>query len=560
MTLRTVVGTATFLSLALTGAARSQCMFTQSSMPARPVIAYRFAVRGAGDSTVLGVALEFRGSTGGIDTLAIPVQWADQRLHAMRNLRALDRGVEIDSLPGEDLRFVRHAPGAEVRLSYDLIKDWTGALDHPYEFHAVIFPDYVEVTGANALVYPLVGSYTPVIVHFDWSAVPVSWALATSFGTAEGGAGSRGERCQTFIGTWSDVAESLYTAGEFRVLHFTISDKPAVLAIRGTWPYTDSAVVAEIQRDIGAVRDFWHDDNFPYFLVTWAPFDRDHGSSDGTAFANALWMFVSRLDAVASHIPTITHEGFHAWDPRRMGRVPDGEARKLVWFREGFTAFYADWIAYRAGFIPLADVVKRANRNLRAFAGSTDPYTRGDVIAWWLDGAIRDNSKNTHSLDEVMRAMVREANQPFTLERVLATADRYLTATDQATLRALVTGNGALPSPFSAGALAPCVRATLDSVYGFDAGFDVQASIGAHRVIGVREGSAAYAAGLRDGQRLAGPSIYFGDADKPAAFTILNDSTKTRISYLPRGAGSVAPQLHVISDSGVMQAGACGRR
>ncbi len=546
-------------AMLLPAAADAQCTFSNSSTPARSVLVYRFAVREVGDSAVLGVTLTFTGSTSGIDTIVVPAQWAGQRLHAIRNLHPRDADVRIDSIAGRGALVVRHTAAAPVDISYDVVKDWTGPLDHPYEFHPMIFSDYVEVTGANALVHPRADRYEPVIAHFDWTALPPSWTLATSFGTVEVGVGASADRCQTVIGTWSDIGDALYAAGEFRVRRFDIRDKPAVLAIRGTWPFSDSAVVAEIQRDVGAVRAFWHDDNFPYLLVTWAPFDRDYGSDDGSAFTNALWIFMSRKESLASQVTQLTHESFHTWDPGRMGAQVDSEESKLGWFREGFTMYYADMIAHRARLISLATAVERANRHLRSFAGSTDPYTRGDVIARWLDGAIRAHTHNTRSLDDVMRALVQSANQPLTLERVLATADRNLAPSDRKTLRDLLAAPGPVPANFSAGVLAPCVRVSLDSMYAFDAGFDVQASIAASRATGVREGSAAYAAGMRDGQRLAGASIYPGNPDKPAVFTVVNDSTKSRISYLPRGPVFAAPQLHVVDDSGAAQPVRCGR-
>jgi predicted metalloprotease with PDZ domain len=267
---------------------------------------------------------------------------------------------------------------------------------------------------------------------------------------------------------------------------------------------------------------------------------------------------MSRLDSLSTQITQLTHESFHEWNPRRMGRVPIGEERRIAWFHEGFTTYYADRIAYRAGLISLADVVKRANRDLQNFVGSNDPYTRGDVIARWLDGAIRDHSNGTRSLDDVMRDMVREADHPFTVERVLSTADRYLSRLDQVALRELATRTGAPPAMLSAGALAPCVRVTLDSVYAFDAGFDLRASVAARRVIGVRVGSAAYAAGLRDDQPLVGWSIFNGRSDRPATFMVRVDSTAEPISYFPRGAGAIAPQLHIV-DGFVPRPRACGR-
>jgi len=364
----------------------AQCTFSPPAAAARPVLLYRFGVNGERDSTTLGVILEFTGSASGIDTVSVPVQWAGERLQSMRRLRALDADVEIDSIADHALRIVKHPPGRRVRLAYELRRDWTGALNHPYEFHPMIFGGYIEMTGANALVRPRFDIYTPIAAEFDWTGVPASWAVATSFGTADHAASSsvkapQADRCQTFNGPWRDVSGALFAAGDFRVHRFTIGTKPAVLAIRGPWAFTDSAVIAEIQRNVGLVRAFWHDDNFPYFLVTWAPFDRDHGSSDGTGFTNALWIFMSKLDSLSTQTTQLTHEAFHAWDPRRMGQEPDGEESRIGWFHEGFTTYYADEIAYRAGLIPLESVVRRANRDLTNFEGSTDSYTRGDVIA-----------------------------------------------------------------------------------------------------------------------------------------------------------------------------------
>lgn len=561
MIIRTLIAVAALLS-SFVRPARAQCMFLERVHPRVPVLLYRFALRGAADTTVLDVTLEFSGNRTGVDTIAIPSQWAGVRLHSIRNLRAHGRGVEIDSIPGRSARLVRHAPDAAIKISYELTKDWTGPLNHPDEFQPVILPDYIEFTGSNALVQPQFALYTPVVVHFDWSRLPPSWTIATSFGTAdavsEEATERSGGRCQTHAGTWYDVGGALYAAGDFRLHRFAINQSPAVLAIRGTWLFSDSAVVAEVQRDVGLVRAFWHDDDFPYFLVTWAPFDRAHRSGDGSAFTNALWIYMSRLDSLSTQITQLTHESFHEWDPRRMGRVLFGEEQRIGWFREGFTAYYADVIAYRAGLISLGDVVRRVNRDLQNFSGSTDAYTRGDVIARWLDGAIRDHTNGKRSLDDVMHAMVREANRPLTLDRVLSTADRYLSSSDQATLRELATGTGAPPAALSAGALAPCVRVTLDSVYAFDPGFDVAASVAARRVTGVRAGGAAYSAGLRDDQPLLGWSFYNGHSERPVAFTVQIDSVRDRISYYPRGAGALAPQFH-IPDGYVPQSGICGR-
>jgi predicted metalloprotease with PDZ domain len=115
--------------------------------------------------------------------------------------------------------------------------------------------------------------------------------------------------------------------------------RPVILAVRGQWKFTDDEATAQISQVIGTVRAFWHDNNFPYFLVTLKPYDRDHGESDGGAFTNAFWMYVSRLDSLGGLLPQLAHESFHAWDPMRMGGQfgSDSEVNSIKWFGEGPT-------------------------------------------------------------------------------------------------------------------------------------------------------------------------------------------------------------------------------
>ena len=139
--------------------------------------------------------------------------------------------------------------------------------------------------------------------------------------------------CQSYSSPWSDVQQALFAAGDFRVHRFQIGVRPVVLAIRGEWTFSDDEAIAAIQKAVGIVRDFWHDDNFPYFLVTLKPFDNDSGQGDGSAFTNAFWLYLSRRDSISAGWPALTliHETFHEWDPLRMGvSVPEGNGIGVV--------------------------------------------------------------------------------------------------------------------------------------------------------------------------------------------------------------------------------------
>lgn len=517
----------------------AQCRFQEKTTGR--VFTYTFDPTVTAEGTVLHVTLKFQGNAEGAEEISVPKQWAGQKLHEETNLRTISSDTVLTETADEGGLSLRYPANQQVVLAYDMVKDWTGRFNHPMQFHGVLLPEYIEINGSNTLVYPKTDRQAPVTVNFDWQRIPAAWVLATSFGTSSGPE----DRCQSYSGPWSGVKDALFTAGVFRIHRFQIGDRPAVLAIRDQWTFTDEEAIAQIQKAVGIVRDFWHDDNFPYFLVTLKAFDNDSGSGDGSAFTNAFWMYLSHRDPISSQLPTLAHETFHTWNPRRMGAISvTGDGQSIEWFHEGFTTYYGYLLVYRASLMPLSDYLESVNQDLRNYPTSKSPYVRGRAIATWLDWQIRKTSNNKSSLDNVMFDMVREADKPLTVERILQTAGRYLAPADQAQLRRAVEQN-AFPQMEGA-TFGPCVKLTIDDVPTFDLGFDFAASSEARKVTGVDPDGPAYKAGLRDGQVLAGRiSIYDGRTDKTAIFTIQTDAGRKAIEYYPLGKAVATPQFHL---------------
>jgi predicted metalloprotease with PDZ domain len=316
--------------------------------------------------------------------------------------------------------------------------------------------------------------------------------------------------------------------------------------VRGSWTFTDDEAIADIQKTIGIVRDFWHEDNFPYFLVTLKPYDQDHGSSDGSAFTNAFWMYVSRLDSFTGLIPQLAHESFHAWDPKRMGTLPTGsDEESIKWFREGATEYYGQLLTYRAGLMSASNYVNSLNNDLRKFPTSNSEYVRGRVISLWLDATIRRESAGQHSLDNVMFDMMQGAQQPYTLPRILETAGKYLSAESRTLLKNAVTDHADLPAPKRIPSVGDCAHPMLEELPTFDLGLDLAPSQARGVMSGVIEGGPAFTAGLRNGQRLLGVSVYNGDPKRVAKFTVHTDTGNRQITFYPRGKTIAAWQYHL---------------
>ena len=520
--------------------ARAQCHFPVVGKTR--AITYRFQPEVTPVGLVLHVTLAFRAGANGTETLVLPTRWAGETLHAMTNLRAVSTDASLDDGPDADTKLL-HAPAhRSVLIAYDLKKDWTGPLVNPMQFHPVLMPEYFEFTGSNALVRLRLPDEARETANFEWQKLPAGWALATSFGTST----STTDRCQSYTGPWIDVDQGVYAAGDYRVYRFKIRRQPAVLAIRGTWTFTDDEAIADIQKTIGMVRDFWHDDNFPYFLVTLKPYDRDHGSSDGSAFTNAFWMYVSRLDSLTGLLPQLAHESFHAWDPKRMGMLPTGSNEDSIkWFREGPTEYYAQLLTYRAGELSASNYVNSLNNDLRKFPTSSSEYVSGRVIALWLDATIRRESGGQQSLDNVMFDMVRGADQPYTLARILETAGRYLSAESRVLLKSAVADHADLRPPEQIPWMGDCAYPLLRDLPTFDLGLDLTRSQASGLLTGVVGGGPAFTAGLRNGQSLLGVSVYKGDPERMAKFKVHTDAGDEQITFYPRGRAVAAWQYHL---------------
>jgi predicted metalloprotease with PDZ domain len=104
--------------------------------------------------------------------------------------------------------------------------------------------------------------------------------------------------------------------------------------------------------------------------------------------------------------------------------------------------------------------------------------------------------------------------------------------------------NGELIEP-AADALGGGFALQIVSTPVFDLGFDLQALQKTREIAGVITGSAAYNAGLRDGQKLAGGfSFSLGDTSKAIELKVSADGDEKVIRYLPVAEEKVAiPQF-----------------
>lgn len=552
----------------------AQCTFPEPASSS--VLNYSFEPVFSGKVLSLRVTLEFYGGASGHATLKLPSEWAGQK-HAEKSvteLTALSSGTKIANTKSPAARVLRFRPYSTVRISYVLVKDWEGRLDSGTRFRADLSAQYFHIIGTTSLVHPEIDVFRLVDVHFDWQKLPASWALATSFGIDD--------RCQSFHGLWRDALNSLFVGGDYRIYRTNISGNALDFAIRGSWNFSDDAWISQARRIVEFERTFWHDNSFPYFLITLTPLDQDRGSNGGTALTNAFMEHLSRQDELTPNILGIlAHETFHAWNPYRMG-FPEGSEYSVSWFFEGFTRYYQDVMLFRAGVVSLPEYVAGVNEVLKKYHLSEGTqvslnefvrrhsvkhsdldqldYRRGAVLALWLDATIRRHTHNQASLDNVMFDLVaqqrlqlrNQKNRPVTLsnKRIFRTAAQRIDDKSAQMLREYVEQGGRILIPDNA--LGPCVQSRVEDMTTFDLGFDASRLNNGNKIVtDVVTYGEAYRAGLRDGQELVRWSVYNGDPSKEVRLTVKNAEGEQVITYFPRGTRIPVQQFNL--DAGKYQ-------
>lgn len=147
-------------------------------------------------------------------------------------------------------------------------------------------------------------------------------------------------------------------------------------------------------------------------------------------------------DGYQTFLSLISHEYFHAWNVCRIKpqefipyRTQSESYTEQLWAYEGITSYYDDFALYRCGLIDFERYLKQLSKTFsRVFRGQGEfkqnlleasfyawtkfykqaedasnnivsYYTKGAILALWLDLAIRKHSDGRHSLDDFMREL-----------------------------------------------------------------------------------------------------------------------------------------------------------
>ncbi len=497
-----------------------------------------------GEKRAFHVQVRFR-TKETVTRIVVPTSWggASSLLGQTQNLKVLTPGATIEDVANAGEEKLHARAGERVELAYDIVPLQTERFQHPQEHMAIINADYFLFNTRNALVYPVMPQTELVNAAFDWRALPKEIPLFSSFGV--------GKRKLRVHAPWNQILNGLFAGGDFRTTESDENGTTLVLAVRGTWSFSDAEAFEQIRRVLDVENRFWHMQQIPFFLVTLAPFDEKSGDNDGSGFTDAYMLFLSHEDTFdAARVRLLAHEMFHHWNPLSMGAVIDDEATN--WFSEGFTRYYEAAVPLRAGLISYSNYLDDLNRLLREYEtlrfrevanagwqkwshasgpGYELDCTRGLAVALWADAAIRQRSGGKASLDNVMRDLVKDAQGPnppeLTEDRIFRAFANYLGPDKVAELRAMADDGADVPLPQSLGNCAYLDQVTQTVV---DPGFD-ENGLDEKRIAGVDPAGPAYRAGIRDGQEVFRVSIFRDDPSKDVLLGVIVDGKREIIHY-----------------------------
>ena len=439
--------------------------------------------------------------------------------------------LEAETKAGQPLRVRKVTPsrweidnaGPEiVRFSYSVLAD------RPGPFGASAGADHVCLNLAQVLIFPIASRAEPFSLRFKH--VPKRWKTAIALDERDGA---------YHAPSYDRLIDTPVHLSDFEERSFVHHGRTIRMVFHGPHGYYDPDLVEQSNRKIvAAAGELMGGLPLDSYLFVYHFSNEDGG---GMEFRNGTSIYGPE-DCSRCELSSLSaHEFFHLWNvkrirPRSLEPVDfeRGNVTPSLWFAEGVTSTYSQYIRLQSGLLSEAEFVsylgrlvdsyerRPASRTqsaeessieawLERYAGYGRPersvsyYLKGELIGHLLDLTIRHYSGNQRSLDDVMRRMNLEYSLEGRYYEDTAAIERI---TSEVTGRDMADVFDALvrtPSPVD-----------WDSYLGW-AGYRLATTrqtrrrIGVHatsapgegvRVASVDEDSPAEAAGLKRGDRI----------------------------------------------------------
>ena len=278
-----------------------------------------------------------------------------------------------------------------------------------------------------------------------------------------------GERSETFqFPNYDILADSPFEIGNQEVFDFTVGDTKHTVAMYGTGNYDIDELKVDMARIIKAENEVFAGKN-PNKKYTFFIHNVVNGQG-GLEHLNSCVLSVNRWTYGGGYkdfLSLVAHEYFHLWNVKRIRPIQLGPFNydeenytSLLWVMEGFTSYYDELLLVRAGYYTKDEYLRKLQGTLNYVEGSVGSrvqpvahssydawikgyrpnensantgmtyYSRGAVLASYLDAVIIDKFNGTKCLDHFMQYLYEEfyikKNRGFTELEFQESLEKFL--------------------------------------------------------------------------------------------------------------------------------------
>ncbi|MGE0478952.1 MAG: hypothetical protein AB7Q17_00645 [Phycisphaerae bacterium] len=502
------------------------------------------------------LAWETRGRT--VSVLGVSARWGN-----IDNVSALLGDVQIDGCHGvqqQQSRWIlRHGPRTTIRCAYDFDPgrksfQWDGT------HYPITTRTFFHGIGNAFLMVPEPGGDAPreFQVVLRWKLPNPAWRAVASWGVGK----ALGDKLDA-----GDLRHSVYLAGELAIQSAERDGRRVTVALPDKFGFTPAEFLKMAGTIVGQQCDYLNERNFPAFIVTAIPVGDPLKEGDsriagsGLYHSFALWIPPrAKLNDAVEHL--FAHELFHYWNGRLL---PAAQPEGLVyWFVEGFTDYYALRILHESGQWSSEQYAKWINRHIREYVANPAihatneeirdeywrqrstvgevAYQRGLMLGLRWDRLARQQGVR-NGLDRLFFALLDRARAggfELSNDAIRRVGVEQLGAWFAGEFDQFVVQARTVSVPVDA--LAPKLIGSDARVYDYDPGFDRERSLQQQKIIGLKRGSAAERAGLREGDEMLGYSL-LADPEKQSELKVMRKGELRTIRYFPRGPAVEALQF-----------------
>ncbi|MBK8846687.1 MAG: M61 family metallopeptidase [Bacteroidetes bacterium] len=353
---------------------------------------------------------------------------------------------------------------------------------------------------------------------------------------------------------YDELVDSPVEVGNHQVIQFEAQGIPHEFAIYGNVNPDKDKLVRDTRKIIKACTNVFGENPCKRYVF----FSHHYpGAGGGLEHKNSCTLagsteIFSKDDLYRGHLNLIAHEYFHLWNVKRLRPEPLGPFDydnenycELLWFAEGFTAYYDDLITYRCGLVKQDDYLKTVSGSLsylihtpgndvqsldesgfdawikyyRANENSPNStvsyYTKGGMVGLLLDLEIISRTQGLKNLDTLMRYMYtiysKQLDKPFSYSDVIAAANTITGTNMSSFFDKWITSTGAVPTASYFDQFGILYKQTIDSALSWTLGIKGNAVRQGFAVTGVTRNSEGFNKGITAGDII----IYFDGVGGP---------------------------------------------